>query len=82
MSKSSRNSVLDRKASTDTPAPNCLTDVTVQEAPAPSIDRHELIASRAYALWEKAGRPDGEAARNEFWHAAESEILATQTSRP
>jgi len=36
------------------------------------MDPNELIAERAYALWENAGFPDGR--DQEFWYAAESEL--------
>jgi len=36
-------------------------------------DREERIRRRAYRLWEEAGQPDGRS--NEFWLAAEKEIL-------
>jgi Protein of unknown function (DUF2934) len=40
--------------------------------------RFRLIQIRAYGLWEQAGRPGGDAARERFWCDAESEILASQ----
>ncbi len=43
-------------------------------------ERFRLIQIRAYGLWEKAGRPDGDAARERFWCDAESEILASQAT--
>ncbi|AGA26360.1 DUF2934 domain-containing protein [Singulisphaera acidiphila] len=53
------------------------------EKPAPSrqkvIDeeRSRLIQVRAYELWEQAGKPDGDVARERFWSEAEKEIMAT-----
>lgn len=35
-------------------------------------ERHELIAQRAYRIWEEAGRPEGQDA--EHWAAAEAEL--------
>jgi hypothetical protein len=43
-------------------------------------ERYRLIQIRAYDLWEQAGRPGGDAARERFWCEAESEILATQAT--
>jgi DUF2934 family protein len=40
-------------------------------------ERSRLIQIRAYGLWEQAGRPGGDAARERFWCEAESEILAS-----
>ena len=39
-----------------------------------------LTQVRAYHLWERAGRPDGDAAREQFWSDAEKEIAACATS--
>jgi hypothetical protein len=36
------------------------------------IETEETIRTRAYALWEQAGRPDG--LDQEFWHRAEREL--------
>ncbi len=38
----------------------------------------QRIRELAYYLWEKAGRPDGQA--DEFWHMAEREISAEETN--
>lgn len=35
----------------------------------------QLIRVRAYELWEQAGRPEGDVAREKFWTEAESELL-------
>ena len=43
-------------------------------------ERFRLIQMRAYDLWEHAGRPGGDAARERFWCEAESEILASQAT--
>jgi hypothetical protein len=39
-----------------------------------SEEQFQLTQMRAYYLWEQAGRPDGDAARERFWFLAESEI--------
>ena len=38
------------------------------------------IAARAYRLWEAAGMPEGK--DEEFWRAAEQELLKEGTSNP
>src|SRR5947207_12284324 len=38
------------------------------------------IAARAYQLWEENGRPDGK--EEEFWHAAEQQLLNEDRSNP
>lgn len=38
------------------------------------------IAARAYKLWEAAGMPKGK--DDEFWHAAEQELLNEDKSNP
>ncbi len=38
----------------------------------------DRVRALAYALWEKAGCPDGRA--DAFWHAAKREIAAEETS--
>ena len=43
-------------------------------------ERSRLIRERAYGLWEQAGRPDGDAARERFWCEAEAEITASHAS--
>jgi hypothetical protein len=40
-------------------------------------ERSRLIQDRAYVLWEKAGKPNGDAARDRFWFEAEKEIMAS-----
>jgi DUF2934 family protein len=53
------------------------------EKPAPARqkvseeERSRLIQVRAYGLWEQAGKPDGDAARERFWCEAEKEIMAS-----
>jgi len=47
--------------------------------------RHDEIAQRAYEIWERAGRPDGQAAQH--WFQAEGELAvgtatALTVSRP
>jgi hypothetical protein len=39
-------------------------------------ERFHLIQIRAYGLWEEAGKPGGDAARERCWYQAETEILA------
>jgi len=56
-----------REKPTEKPAPGW------QEAGAE--ERFRLIQARAYALWEQAGKPDGDAARERFWREAEKEIM-------
>jgi hypothetical protein len=43
-------------------------------------DRHAEIAKRAYAIWEKEGRPDGRAI--EHWLRAEVELGAQKPVKP
>ncbi|WP_236025250.1 DUF2934 domain-containing protein [Arenibaculum pallidiluteum] len=42
------------------------------------MDRNERIAARAYAIWEKEGRPEGRDV--EHWHRAADEIAAEERS--
>ena len=39
-------------------------------------EQEELIRERAYELWEAAGRPEGDIAREKFWADAELELLS------
>jgi hypothetical protein len=41
-------------------------------------DRAQLIAERAYALWENDGRPDGR--DQEYWFRAEAELKTERRS--
>jgi hypothetical protein len=41
-----------------------------------SEEQFQLTQMRAYCLWEQAGRPDGDAARENFWFQAEREVAA------
>jgi Protein of unknown function (DUF2934) len=56
------------------------------EKPAPARqtvsgeERSRLIQERAYGLWEQAGRPDGDTARERFWCEAEAEVMAPHVS--
>ena len=43
-------------------------------------ERFQLIQLRAYCLWEQAGRPKGDEARERFWHEGEEEITASHTT--
>ena len=53
------------------------------EKPAPAEpkvspeERSRLIQARAYSLWEQAGKPEGDAARERFWCEAEKQIMAS-----
>jgi hypothetical protein len=40
-------------------------------------ERSRLIQDRAYDLWEHAGKPEGNAAREQFWREAEKEYVAS-----
>jgi hypothetical protein len=40
-------------------------------------ERCRLTQVRAYELWEQAGKPDGHAAREQFWCEAEKEMAAS-----
>ena len=40
-------------------------------------ERSRLIQIRAYGLWEQAGKPCGDAAREQFWCDAEKEIMVS-----
>jgi hypothetical protein len=52
----------------------CRVDGISTRVSAMSLYSTEQIASRAYGLWEKAGRPEGHA--EEFWVSAERELRA------
>jgi hypothetical protein len=43
-------------------------------------ERFRLIQICAYGLWEQAGRPGGDAARERFWCEAETAVLAPQAT--
>lgn len=43
-------------------------------------DRSLLIQRRAYRLWEVAGKPGGDAAREQFWLEAEKEHVSVEGS--
>lgn len=43
-------------------------------------ERFRLVQVRAYGLWEQAGRPGGDAARERFWCEAEKEVMASHGS--
>lgn len=55
-------------ANTETPAHDGQT-ISAEE-------RSRLIQARAYGLWEQAGRPGGDEARERFWCEAEAEVMA------
>jgi hypothetical protein len=38
------------------------------------------VAARAYKMWEDAGMPEGK--DEEYWHAAEQELLNEEKSNP
>ena len=44
-------------------------------------EQFRLIQMRAYLLWEKAGKPAGDAAQNQFWFEAEKQVCLTAPSR-
>lgn len=37
-------------------------------------DLHKRIETRAYQLWEAAGRPEGDGEAEKYWLAAETEL--------
>lgn len=39
-------------------------------------ERHERIRQRAYAIWEREGRPEG--VKDRHWHQAAEEIAAEE----
>lgn len=43
------------------------------EGPAYGADMRDAIAQRAYAIWEREGRPEGR--HDEHWEQAEREVL-------
>jgi len=51
------------------------------DKPAPMLheasdeEHSRLIQVRAYTLWEQAGKPSDDAAREQFWCEAEKEIM-------
>lgn len=45
-----------------------------------SVPSEREIAARAYQLWEEAGRPKDR--HDEFWHAAEQELLNESKFNP
>ena len=63
------------------------TNAEVRERPAEKAASHKqevsedqrsrLIHVRAYGLWEQAGKPDGDEARERFWREARNEINAS-----
>jgi hypothetical protein len=46
--------------------------VAKKVAPAVSVITHDAIATRAYLIWEQAGRPSGREV--EFWSQAEKQL--------
>lgn len=40
-------------------------------------EQFRLTQVRAYDLWEQAGKPDGDEARDRFWFEAESEMVTS-----
>jgi hypothetical protein len=49
-------------------------DKLAQDTHVPSGERSQRIQLRAYAMWEQAGKPDGDADRERFWCEAEKEF--------
>jgi hypothetical protein len=45
-----------------------------------TMDREQLIAARAYQLWEEEGRPNG--AHERHWEQASREIAASDRKKP
>jgi hypothetical protein len=43
-------------------------------------EQSRSIQVRAYGLWEQAGKPGGDAARERCWYEAEAEILASHAT--
>jgi hypothetical protein len=43
-------------------------------------EQSRLIHVRAYGLWEQAGKPDGDAARERCWCEAEKEIMSSHAA--
>jgi hypothetical protein len=37
-------------------------------------DLFQLVQTRAYYLWEKAGKPEGEQYKEQFWFEAEQQV--------
>ena len=64
-------------------ASNAKTREGLAEKPAPAgqkvsaEERSRLIQIRAYGLWEQAGKPSGDTAREQFWCEAEKEIMVS-----
>ena len=40
-------------------------------------ERSRLIHVGAYGLWEQAGKPEGDAAREQFWCEAEQHVMVS-----
>ena len=56
-------------------------DATANPSPAPDADiPHDKIASRAYEIWVRKGKPHGQDLQN--WTEAEAELRAEFASRP
>jgi hypothetical protein len=43
------------------------------------MSNYDEIAKRAYELWEKAGRPEGQ--ETEHWLKAETDVMQRQSAR-
>ena len=41
-------------------------------------EQSQLVKVGAYNLWEQAGKPDGQAAKERFWFEAEQELVTSQ----
>jgi hypothetical protein len=55
-------------------------DRNLKSTPAPEeLLQHSAVASRAYTLWEKAGRPPGQ--DQEYWFKAEHELYQSTSGR-
>ena len=44
-------------------------------------ERYRLTEIAAYSLWEQAGKPAGEEAKERFWCEAEATIVAAETHK-
>ena len=58
--------------------------ITLAGQPSPKVslsqeERHKLIEVRAYELWERAGKPDGDEERIGFWCEAENAIASSDS---
>ena len=57
------------------PSDGVILEIAVKSPP--TEEQSRLTRLRAYDLWERDGRPNGDAARNWFWCEAEREMAAS-----